>query len=58
MKISASGWAQIPLGTYRFVVEGQKFNSAGNDSYRLELPFEVLPGEIIVTPADNKLTRL
>ena len=57
--IGESGWAQIPLGTYRFVVEGQKFNSAGNEPvpYRLELPsFEVLPGEIIVTPADNKLT--
>ena len=56
--VDEKGWADIQLGTYRFVVEGKTIASDGNEPvpYRLELPsFELLPGEITVTQADGKL---
>ena len=57
--VDEKGWADIQLGTYRFVVEGKTIPSDGNEPvpYRLELPsFELLPGEITVTQADGKLS--
>ena len=57
--VSESGWADIQLGTYRFVVEGKQFTNDGDEPvpYRIELPsFELIPGEITVTQADGKLS--
>ena len=57
--IEADGWTNIPLGTYRFIVEGRTIREEGKEPepYRIELPsFEVSPAEIRVTPANELLT--